>query len=95
MHAYQNYTKSGTHCACAIFGHRHIAKDRNTVSRMVVPFAPGGASDFVARILQPSMSKQGYDRVVGSWQGVYVPKGTAPGVVDVVSAAKSGLMHPR
>jgi len=130
--------------------------------RMIVPFAPGGASDFVGRIVQPPMSEllkqqivvdnrggaagnigvevavkatpdghtfllgnevqmmfvtfssavnfakqgrvrmlgvvspernpalpdvptmreQGFDMVVGSWQGIFVPKGTPKGVVD-------------
>ena len=29
----------------------------NKAIRMIVPFAPGGASDFVGRILQPRMSE--------------------------------------
>ncbi|HEX2333150.1 MAG TPA: tripartite tricarboxylate transporter substrate binding protein, partial [Burkholderiales bacterium] len=29
----------------------------NKPIRMIVPFAPGGASDFVGRILQPRMSE--------------------------------------
>ena len=30
----------------------------NRPVRMVVPFAPGGASDFVGRIIQPAMAEQ-------------------------------------
>jgi tripartite-type tricarboxylate transporter receptor subunit TctC len=29
----------------------------NKAIRMIVPFAPGGASDFVGRILQPRLSE--------------------------------------
>ena len=32
--------------------------------RMIVPFAPGGASDFVGRILQPKMSEAFGQQVV-------------------------------
>ncbi|MGZ8156084.1 MAG: Bug family tripartite tricarboxylate transporter substrate binding protein [Burkholderiales bacterium] len=30
----------------------------------------------------PTMREQGYDMVVGSWQGIYVPKGTPRAVID-------------
>ena len=34
-----------------------LAQYPNKPIRMIVPFAPGGASDFVGRILQPRMSE--------------------------------------
>jgi tripartite-type tricarboxylate transporter receptor subunit TctC len=30
----------------------------------------------------PTMREQGFDMVVGSWQGIYVPKGTPRPVID-------------
>ncbi len=36
----------------------------NRAVRMIVPFAPGGASDFVARIIQPRMTEQLGQQVV-------------------------------
>jgi tripartite-type tricarboxylate transporter receptor subunit TctC len=55
----------------------------NRSVRMVVPFAPGGASDFVGRILQPRMSELlGQQVVVDNRSG-------AAGNVGVEVAAKS------
>ncbi len=59
---------------------------------MIIPFAPGGASDFVGRIISPRLSEAlpqvptmveaGYpDFVTSSWQGVFVAAGTPRGVV--------------
>jgi tripartite-type tricarboxylate transporter receptor subunit TctC len=51
--------------------------------RMIVPFAPGGASDFVARILQPRMSELfGQQLVVENRAG-------ASGNIGMEAAAKS------
>ena len=46
---------------CLLFGARASAQDAsnypNRPVMMIVPFAPGGASDFVARIIQPGVSQ--------------------------------------
>jgi len=51
--------------------------------RMIVPFAPGGASDFVARILQPRMSE-----LLGQ-QVVVENRAGASGNIGMEAAAKS------
>ena len=55
----------------------------NRPLRMVVPFAPGGASDFVGRILQPRMSELLGQQVVGE------NRGGAAGNIGVEAAARS------
>ena len=55
----------------------------NKPVRIVVPFAPGGASDFVARILQPKMNE-----LLGQ-QVVVENKAGASGNIGVAEAAKS------
>ena len=55
----------------------------NRPLRMVVPFAPGGASDFVGRILQPRMSE-----LLGE-QVVVENRGGAAGNIGVEAAARS------
>jgi tripartite-type tricarboxylate transporter receptor subunit TctC len=40
----------------------------------------------------PTMREQGFDMVVGSWQGVYVPKGTPNAVVSKLFAAAHETM---
>jgi tripartite-type tricarboxylate transporter receptor subunit TctC len=55
----------------------------NRPLRMVVPFAPGGASDFVGRILQPRMSE-----LLGQ-QVVVENRGGAAGNIGVEAAARS------
>jgi len=43
----------------------------------------------------PTMREQGFDMVVGSWQGVFVPKGTPNGVVNTLfKAAHETMKHP-
>ena len=43
----------------------------------------------------PTMREQGFDMVVGSWQGVYVPKGTPSSVVGrLFKAAHATMKHP-
>ena len=43
----------------------------------------------------PTMREQGFDMVVGSWQGVYVPKGTPAGVVGrLFKASHETMKHP-
>jgi len=51
--------------------------------RMIVPFAPGGASDFVGRILQPRMTE-----LLGQ-QVVVENRGGAAGNIGVEAAARS------
>ena len=41
----------------ALFSTTAFAQYPNKAVRMIVPFAPGGASDFVGRIMQPRMSE--------------------------------------
>jgi tripartite-type tricarboxylate transporter receptor subunit TctC len=55
----------------------------NRPLRMIVPFAPGGASDFVGRILQPRMSE-----LLGQ-QVVVENRGGAAGNIGVEAAARS------
>jgi tripartite-type tricarboxylate transporter receptor subunit TctC len=55
----------------------------NKPVRMIVPFAPGGASDFVARILQPRMSE-----LLGQ-QVVVENRAGASGNIGMEAAAKS------
>ena len=60
-----------------------IAQYPNKPIRMIVPFAPGGASDFVGRILQPRMSELlGQQIVVENRPG-------ASGNIGLDAAAKS------
>src|SRR6185503_17194316 len=40
----------------------------------------------------PTMREQGFDMVVGSWQGVYVPKGTPANVVNTLFKASHETM---
>ena len=43
----------------------------------------------------PTMREQGLDMVVGSWQGIYVPKGTAaPVVKKLFDVAHETMKHP-
>jgi tripartite-type tricarboxylate transporter receptor subunit TctC len=51
--------------------------------RMIIPFAPGGASDFVGRIMQPKMSER-----LGQ-QVVVENRGGAAGNIGLEAAAKS------
>ena len=51
--------------------------------RMIIPFAPGGASDFVGRIMQPKMSE-----LLGQ-QLVIENRGGAAGNIGLEAAAKS------
>jgi tripartite-type tricarboxylate transporter receptor subunit TctC len=55
----------------------------NRPLRMIVPFAPGGASDFVGRILQPRMSE-----LLGQ-QVVVENRGGAAGNIGVEAGARS------
>jgi tripartite-type tricarboxylate transporter receptor subunit TctC len=55
----------------------------NKPIRMIVPFAPGGASDYVARILQPRLSE-----VLGT-QVVVENRSGASGNIGMEAAAKS------
>jgi tripartite-type tricarboxylate transporter receptor subunit TctC len=55
----------------------------NRPLRMIVPFAPGGASDFVGRILQPRMSE-----LLGQ-QVVVENRGGAAGNIGVEAAARA------
>src|SRR5687767_15620755 len=55
----------------------------NKPIRMIVPFAPGGASDFVGRILQPRMSE-----LLGQ-QIVVENRAGASGNIGMDAAAKS------
>lgn len=43
----------------------------------------------------PTMREQGFDMVVGSWQGIYVPKGTPRAVQDrLFKVAHEAMKHP-
>ena len=43
----------------------------------------------------PTMREQGYDRVVGSWQGIFVPKGTPRSVVNkLFKVAQEAMKQP-
>ena len=55
----------------------------NKPVRMVVPFAPGGASDFVGRILQPRMSE------LFGQQVIVENRGGAAGAIGVEAAARA------
>jgi len=60
-----------------------FAQYPNKAIRVIVPFAPGGASDFVGRILQPRMSELlGQQVVVDNRAG-------ASGNIGMEAAAKS------
>src|SRR5206468_3485861 len=42
----------------------------------------------------PTMREQGFDMVVGSWQGIYVPKGTPNSVVNrLLKAAHEAMKN--
>jgi tripartite-type tricarboxylate transporter receptor subunit TctC len=58
--------------------------------RMIVPFAPGGASDFVARIIQPGMSQYLGQQVV-----IENRAGAAGNVgMDVAARAAPAFIYP-
>lgn len=40
----------------------------------------------------PTMREQGYNMVVGSWQGLFVPKGTPADIVNILLRAGQGAM---
>lgn len=43
----------------------------------------------------PTMREQGFDMVVGSWQGIFVPKGTPRNVIDkLFKVAHETMKHP-
>jgi tripartite-type tricarboxylate transporter receptor subunit TctC len=43
----------------------------------------------------PTMREQGHDMVVGSWQGIYVPKGTPAAVTNkLFKATHEAMKHP-
>ena len=43
----------------------------------------------------PTMREQGFDMVVGSWQGIFVPKGTPRTVIDrLFRSAQDTMKHP-
>ncbi len=43
----------------------------------------------------PTMREQGFDMVVGSWQGIFVPKGTPRSVIDrLFKIAHETMKHP-
>ena len=72
---------------CLLFGARASAQDvsnyPNRSVMMIVPFAPGGASDFVARIIQPGVSQiLGQQIVVDNRPG-------AAGIVGTEAAARA------
>jgi tripartite-type tricarboxylate transporter receptor subunit TctC len=72
---------------CLLFGAQALAQDvSNYPARpvmMIVPFAPGGASDFVARIIQPGVSQiLGQQIVVDNRPG-------AAGIVGTEAAARA------
>lgn len=56
------YQQLVTACAAALLAFSAFAQGTgaypNRPVRMIVPFAPGGASDFVGRILQPKLSEE-------------------------------------
>lgn len=41
----------------------------------------------------PTMREQGYDMVVGSWQGIFLPAGTPPGIVKVLFKVSHDTMR--
>jgi len=60
----------------------YIRQDRMRLLAVVAPERLSAAPDV------PTMKEVGFpDLVVGSWQGVYVPKGTPKGVVDLLFKA--------
>jgi|SRR5450631_3473908 tripartite-type tricarboxylate transporter receptor subunit TctC len=72
---------------CLLFGATASAEDLSTYPNrpvmMIVPFAPGGASDFVARIIQPGVSQiLGQQIVVDNRPG-------AAGIVGTEVAARA------
>src|SRR6476646_415571 len=72
---------------CLLFGARASAQDvshyPNRSVMLIVPFAPGGASDFVARIIQPGVSQiLGQQIVVDNRPG-------AAGIVGTEAAARA------
>ncbi len=43
----------------------------------------------------PTMREQGFDMVVGSWQGIFVPKGTPRNVIDkLFKVGQETMQHP-
>src|SRR5712671_5604954 len=43
----------------------------------------------------PTMREQGFDMVVGSWQGIFVPKGTPRPIVNrLFKSAQDTMKHP-
>jgi tripartite-type tricarboxylate transporter receptor subunit TctC len=74
------------HVAALIYGTTWAAQPQdypNRPVRMIVPFAPGGASDFVGRIIQPQMSA-----LLGE-QVVVDNRGGAAGNIGVELAARA------
>lgn len=86
MHASRRFS-TFTACLLSLFSLTAIAADTapypNRAVRMIVPFAPGGASDFVGRIIQPQMSE-----LLGQ-QVVVDNRGGAAGNIGVELAARA------
>ena len=68
---------------CVVALGAHAQGYPNRAVRMIVPFAPGGASDFVGRILQPRMSE-----LLGQ-QVIVENRAGASGNIGMDAAAKS------
>jgi tripartite-type tricarboxylate transporter receptor subunit TctC len=70
----------------------------------VLPFAKQGRLRILAVVSAernpampdvPTMRESGYDMTVGSWQGLFVPKGTPRPVVDrLFQAGQAAMKHP-
>jgi tripartite-type tricarboxylate transporter receptor subunit TctC len=88
------FTLSAAHAAQSDYPTRPV--------RMIVPFAPGGASDFVARIIQPALAEQLGQQVVidnrsgaGGYIGVEVAaRATADGYTLLLGNVGTMAINP-